>query len=118
MNFTDGEVLLPGLKIMKTPTWQEKRKEKNSRRQKKKKRYGINFSSLARTFGIKDGEGNVPKNGGQILKQYLEENGMVLENFNYKGKSKEIKFRRKKRKIDGTETSIPSDVTNAEVQKQ
>ena len=200
MNFIDGEVLLPELKIIKTPTWQEKRKEKRKAAQeikhkveirkketavtrvfgteislakrnkvrllesfetipecnertyrnfqkiqegKKRKKdhignntntwdkqgclamvqaYGmcdaINFSSLARTFGVKDGDGNVPKNGGQIVKQYLEDNAIELGNFNYRGKNDGVKCRRKKRKIGGTEVSIPSDITNAEVQKQ
>ena len=62
---------------------------------------GINFSSLARTFWIKDGDGNVPKNGGQIVQQYLEDNGIVY--VNSKGKNDGIKCRRKKRKIDGTD---------------
>ena len=56
------------------------------------------------------------KNAGQIVKGFLEENGIDLQLFNYQHQGKDT-FRRKKRKIQGTGISIPTDVTNADVKR-
>ena len=76
--------------------------------------YKINFSELARCYGIKNNNSEYPKNGGQIVKLFLEENGINFDSFNFKSKS-DVHFRRKKRKIAGINISIPTDITNTEV---
>ena len=45
----------------------------------------------------------------------MQENGINFNSLNYKNKSDAVNFRRKKRKIDGINVSIPTDVTNTEV---
>ena len=45
--------------------------------------YNINFSDLARQFGIKNSNGEVQKNAGQIVKGFLEENGIDLFNYQH-----------------------------------
>ena len=74
----------------------------------------INFTDLGRECGlIVDG---YPRNGGQIVKCFLEENGINTENFDYHSKSiTNTRLRRGKRKIDGTTVSIPADITNEQL---
>ena len=75
----------------------------------------INFSDLAQ-HGVKNNNNEFPKNGGQIVKMFLQEYGINFDSLNYKNKSAAVHFRRKKRRIDGIDFSIPTDVTNTEVE--
>ena len=77
----------------------------------------INFSELARHYGVKNNNNEFPKNGGQFVKMFLQENGINFDSLNYKNKSAAVHSRRKKRKIDGINVSIPTDVTNTEVKE-
>ena len=77
----------------------------------------INFSELARHYGVKNNNNEFPKNGGQIVKMFLQENGMNFDSLNYKNKSSAVHSRRKKRKTDGINVSIPTDVTNTQVKE-
>ena len=77
----------------------------------------INFSELARHYGVKNNNNEFPKNGGQIVKIFLQENGINFDSLNYKNKSVAVHFRRKKRKFDGINVSIPTDVANTEVKE-
>ena len=43
----------------------------------------INFSVLAR-HGVKNNNNEFPKNGGQIVKMFLQENGINFDSLNYK----------------------------------
>ena len=64
-------------------------------------------------------EGKIPGNGGQVVKEFLINNGIDLSCFNYK--SKDISgdhTRRCKRKIKGTTISLPCDPTNVKVKKE
>ena len=45
----------------------------------------ICFKELAKKYQLE--VNGKPKNSGQIVKKYLTENGIDLENFNYHGKS-------------------------------
>ena len=77
----------------------------------------INFSELARHYGVKNNNNEFPKNGGQIVKMFLQENGINFDSLNYKNKIAAVHFRRKKRKIAGINVSIPTDVTNTQVKE-
>ena len=77
----------------------------------------INLSELARHYWVKNNNNEFPKNGGQIVKMFLQENGMNFDSLNYKNKSAAVQFRRKKKTIDGINVSIPTDVTNTEVKE-
>ena len=77
----------------------------------------INFPELARHYEVKNNNNEFQKNGGQIVKMFLQENGINFDSLNYKNKSDAVHFRRKKRKIDGINVSIQTDVTNTEVKE-
>ena len=72
---------------------------------------------MARHNGVKNNNNEFPKNGGQIVKMFLEENEINFDSLDYKNKSDAVHFRRKKRKVDGINVSIPTDVTNTEVKE-
>ena len=44
----------------------------------------INFTALARKYGMKSGSGSFPGNGGQVVKEFLIENGVNIIQFDYK----------------------------------
>ena len=79
----------------------------------------INFTGLAKKYDMKNKEGNIPGNGGQVVKEFLIENGIDLSSFNYKSKDRNNEnTRRCKRKIKGTSISLPCDPTNVKVKKE
>ena len=52
-----------------------------------------------------------------MVKLFLQENGINFDSLNYKNKSAAVHPRRKNRKIDGINVSIPTDVTNTQVKE-
>ena len=79
----------------------------------------INFTGLAKKYDMKNKEGNIPGNGGQVVKEFLIENGIDSSSFNYKSKDRNNEnTRRCKRKIKGTSISLPCDPTNVKVKKE
>ena len=78
--------------------------------------YKINFAALARECNVKDKENiKVPGNAGQIVKEMLLDRNIDLSRFTFEKDS--ILFRRKKRKIEGTNISVPCDPTTTIVKK-
>ena len=76
----------------------------------------INFTALARKYGMKNSSGSFPGNGGQVVKEFLIESGVDISQFDYKSKEQsETRTRRHKRKIQGTDIAIPCDPTNKNV---
>ena len=55
----------------------------------------LNFSELAVRFNLRHKNGNLPKNGGQILKQFLIESDCNLERFDNKNT---LRIRKRKRR--------------------
>ena len=55
----------------------------------------INFSELVQRLNLQNKNWNVPKNGGQIIKQFLIESDCNLERFN---KPITIRIRKRKRR--------------------
>ena len=43
----------------------------------------VNFSKLARTFGLKDNDAFVKDNKNQVVKQFLVNNGIDIDRFSY-----------------------------------
>ena len=74
----------------------------------------INYSDLARKYNVLNSKGKPAKNGGQIIKEYLKEQNICLNQFHYNGKGRhsnnsEMKqIRKRKLKITGG-YSIPCD---------
>ena len=63
-------------------------------------------------------ENEVPKNGGQIVKEMLNNKNINLSHFSYNHSSDEVHYRRNKRKIEGTDVSMICDPTNLNVKLQ
>ena len=73
----------------------------------------LNFSDLARTFGLKDNDAYGKDNKNQVVKQFLVNNGINIDRFNYHKKMDYDQFhiRRKKLKLKNTggNVSVPTD---------
>ncbi|XP_065653932.1 uncharacterized protein LOC136080770 isoform X2 [Hydra vulgaris] len=78
----------------------------------------INYSDLARKYNIIDSESKMPKNGGQIVKEFLKENDVNLTSLSElkrrSGEKSPVIIRRKKRLTD-LNVSFPQEETNAQV---
>ena len=67
---------------------------------------------------MKNSNGKLPGNAGQIVKEFLIKNA-DMSNLYYKGKENEHNCsRRKRRKMKGTIISIPCDPTNENVKNE
>ena len=73
----------------------------------------LNFSDLARTFGLKDNDAYGKDNKNQVVKQFLVNNSININRFNYHKKMDHVQFhiRRKKLKLKNTggNVSVPTD---------
>ena len=79
----------------------------------------MNYSELARMFGLKDGDMFGKDNKNQIVKQFLINNGVDVEKFGYHKKTNAIHVRRKKLKLDNnSRISIPTEPTIEEVKRE
>ena len=79
----------------------------------------INFSALARKYGMKNNAGNFPGNWGQVVKEFLKEKNVDFSRLHYKSKEhSDDRVRRCKRKVQGSGISMPCDPTNQAVKKE
>ena len=73
----------------------------------------LNFSELARTFGLKDNDAFGKDNKNQVVKQFLVNNGIDVGRFSYHKKLVDDQFhvRRKKLKLNNNDgdVSVPTD---------
>ncbi|XP_065678700.1 uncharacterized protein LOC136093585 [Hydra vulgaris] len=70
----------------------------------------INFTELAQKYNVINSNGEIAKNRGQIVKQFLSSKGVDLSCLKYKGQGNRI-IRRCKKKIHATDISIPAEPT-------
>ena len=78
----------------------------------------LNYSELARMFGLKDKDEFGKDNKNQIVKQFLINNGVEVDKFDYHKKTDNINVRRKKLKLsDNSRVSIPTEPTIHAVKK-
>ena len=83
----------------------------------------INYSDLARKYNVLNSKGKPAKNGVQIIKEYLKEQNICLNQFLYNGKgrhsnnSETKQIRKRKLKITGG-YSIPCDETIAKTKQK
>ena len=78
----------------------------------------INFSMLARKFGLKDVNCKQKDNKGQIVKEFLKSKGVDVGKFSYHAKMNEegVNIRRKKKRLDNfNRISVPMDPTPQQV---
>jgi ribosomal protein S25 len=74
----------------------------------------VNWSELARKYDVKKAHGEHAKKGGQIIKDWLNSEGVDVNRFRRKhGQSDATmtNIRRKRRKGAGGEVTVPTDVT-------
>ena len=64
-------------------------------------------------YEMKNGSGSFPGNGGQVVKEFLIENGVDISQFDYTSRT-----RRFKRKIQVTDIAMPCDPTNKSVKNE
>ena len=68
---------------------------------------------------MKNCSGSFPGNGGQVVKEFLIDNGVDISQSDYKSKEQsDTRTRRFKRKIQGTEIAMPCDPTNKRVKNE
>ena len=83
----------------------------------------INYSNLGRKYNVLNSKGKPAKNGGQIIKEYLKEQNICLNQFRYNGKGRHSnkcqtkQIRKRKLKITGG-YSIPCDETIAQTKQK
>ena len=76
----------------------------------------VNWSGLARKYHVVNSKGEVAKNGGQVVKEYLASEGVDVNRFKRKNsdeneKNPDLHVRRKKRRSAGGEVTVPTDIT-------
>lgn len=78
----------------------------------------INWRELARKYDIKNNAGQLAKNGGQIIKEWLLSEDVDIERFTTKSKSEDSLVIRRKRKTIGGEISTPIEVDQNELRRK
>ena len=76
----------------------------------------VNWSALARRYNVRNMNGEIAKNGGQIIKEWLKIKGVNVNRFKRKLSTEDdgtasTRIRRKKRRITGGEVTFPTNVT-------
>lgn len=80
----------------------------------------INWSKLAQKHNVRNKANELAKNGGQIVKEWLSKESVDVHRFASKRKSDDKEnptIRRKRRKTQGGEISIPVDVDQHELRR-
>lgn len=79
-----------------------------------------NWSALARQYQVKNKNGEVAKNGGQIVKEYLKSQGVDVTKFKKRGLQEDegSHIRKKKKRSAGGEITVPCPVTNENLKKK
>ena len=76
----------------------------------------VNWSELARRFQIKNKNGELAQNGGQIAMEWLKSEGVNVKRFRKKRRAgNDANIRRKLRKGAGSEITLPCPETNGKV---
>ena len=80
----------------------------------------VNFSELARDFGLKDTADYQSDNKTQVVKKFLQENNVDLEQFfQHRNQQPQHNVRRKKRKLTfDSKVSLPMLPTNEQVKRE
>ena len=79
----------------------------------------VNWSELARRFQIKNKNGELAQNGGQIAMEWLKSEGVNVKRFRKKRRAgNDANIRRKLRKGAGSEITLPCPETNGKVLKK
>lgn len=81
--------------------------------------HNVNWSELARRYEVRNRDGQLAKNGGQIIKEWLISENVDVRRFVTRNcESNTPVIRCRKRKAHGGEISVPVDVGQNELRKQ
>ena len=80
----------------------------------------INWSALARQYQVKNKNGELAKNGGQIVQEYLKSQGVDVTKFKKRGLQEDegSRLRKKIKRSAGGEITVPCPVTNENLKKK
>ena len=97
-------------------TWDKEalKKEVESKKDGEK----INWSEVARRYHVTNKRGEMARNGGQIVQEWLVNQGVNIHRFNPQGLPNKLRARRKKKRGQGGEISIPVPETNDELKEK
>ena len=71
----------------------------------------VNWSELTQRYKVQNSKGEAASNGGQIVKEWLQQEGVDITRFKRVFASNTEHLRRKKRRGIGGEISVPEDAT-------
>ncbi len=82
--------------------------------------YGVvNWSELARKYEVKNKNGELAKNGGQIVQEYLKSQSVDVSKFRKRGADDDGgRIRKRMKRSAGGEITVPCPVTNKELKLQ
>ena len=80
----------------------------------------INWSALARQYQVKNKNGELAKNGGQIVQEYLKSQGVDVAKFKKRGLQEDegSRIRKKMKRSAGGEITVPCPVTNENLKEK
>ena len=78
----------------------------------------IIFSALAKEYKLLNSVSKSSPNAGQILKEVLQKKNIDIDRFSYRGKTSGPRCRRRKRKLNEYNVSMPCDITNEAVKEK
>ena len=79
----------------------------------------VNWSELARRYEVKNTSGELARNGGQIIKEYLRKEGIDVQKFEKrKSCSESGQIRKKMKRGAGGEITVPCPVTNTKLKEK
>jgi len=78
----------------------------------------ISWSEVARRYHVTNNRGEIARNGGQIVQEWLVNQGVNIHRFNPQGLPNKLRARRRKKRGQGGEISIPVPETNDELKEK
>lgn len=79
----------------------------------------VNWSDLARRYQVKNKNGELAKNGGQIVQEYLKFQGVDISKFKKRGADDKCgRVRKRMKRSAGGEITVPCPVTNAKLKEK
>ena len=78
----------------------------------------VNWSELARKYEVKNKNGELAKNGGQIVQEYLKSQSVDVLRFRKRGADDGGRIRKRMKRSAGGEITVPCPMTNKELKNK
>ena len=79
----------------------------------------INWSELARRYEVKNKNGELAKNGGQIVQEYIKSQDVDVSKYKKRGQADDGgRIRKRMKRCAGGEITVPCPVTNESLKKK